>query len=121
MRPSFTEMKDEALRKLEGKWGLSVVVVLLVGVISAAAGLIPFGSLLIGGPLTLGMAGHFLRVARSEAVDLNLVFDGFKQFGNALGGLSADDPDRGTGFCAADHSRHYGGHGLIANLQHHAR
>jgi uncharacterized membrane protein len=78
-------MKDEALRKLEGKWGLSVVVVLLVGVISAAAGLIPFGSLLIGGPLTLGMAGHFLRVARSEAVDLNLVFDGFKQFGNALG------------------------------------
>lgn len=85
MRPSFTELKDEALRKLEGKWGLSVVVVLLVGVISAAAGLIPFGSLLIGGPLTLGVAGHFLRVARSEAVDLNLVFDGFKQFGNALG------------------------------------
>ena len=81
-------MKDEALRKLEGKWGLSVVVVLLVGVISAAAGLIPFGSLLIGGPLTLGMAGHFLRVARSEAVDLNMVslsINDFKQFRNALG------------------------------------
>lgn len=81
-------MKDEALRKLEGKWGLSVVVVLLVGVISAAAGLIPFCSLLIGGPLTLGMAGHFLRVARSEAVDLNMVslsINNFKQFRNALG------------------------------------
>jgi len=85
MVPSFSEMKDEALRKLDKKWGVSVAVVLIVGVLSGAAGLIPFGSVVIGGPLTLGMAGYFLKIARNEEADLNQVFDGFKQFGNALG------------------------------------
>jgi uncharacterized membrane protein len=85
MRPAFSEIKNEALRKLDKKWGNAAVAILGVGIISAAASIIPFGGIVTAGPFALGMAIYFLKLSRDESVDLNNIFDGFKNFGNAIG------------------------------------
>ncbi len=80
------ELKNHALQQLStySKWGESVGVILIAAIISAVAGCIPFGSLLIFGPMALGMHGYFLRVSRNGDAILNDMFDGFKNFGNAF-------------------------------------
>ncbi len=80
------ELKNHALQQLStySKWGESVGVILIAAIISAVAGCIPFGSLLIFGPMALGMQGYFLRVSRNGDAILNDMFDGFKNFGNAF-------------------------------------
>jgi len=85
MTQSFNEMKDMALAKLENKWGNAALVVLIAMIITGATNFIPGASLIIGGPISLGMAIYFLRISRDESVEINNLFDGFKQFGNALG------------------------------------
>jgi uncharacterized membrane protein len=85
MRPTFDEIKNEALRKLDKKWGNAVLAILVVGIISAIASIIPFGALATAGPFALGMAIYFIKISRDESVDLNNIFDGFKNFGNAIG------------------------------------
>lgn len=85
MLPAFASMKDEALQKLDKNWGTAVLGVFLVFLISGSAGLVPFGSLVVGGPLTLGMVSYFLRITRNQDAELNHFFEGFKNFGNALG------------------------------------
>jgi len=85
MTQSFNEMKDKALAKLENKWGNAALVVLIAMIITGATNFIPGASLIIGGPISLGMAIYFLRISRDESVEINNLFDGFKQFGNALG------------------------------------
>jgi len=85
MTQSFNEMKDMALAKLENKWGNAALVVLIAMIITGANNFIPGASLIIGGPISLGMAIYFLRISRDESVEINNLFDGFKQFGNALG------------------------------------
>jgi hypothetical protein len=49
------------------------------------AGMIPFGSLLVAGPLLLGVHYYFLRFVRGERPAPTSVFDGFKLFGLTLG------------------------------------
>jgi uncharacterized membrane protein len=85
MTQSFNEMKDMALAKLENKWDNAALVVLIAMIITGATNFIPGASLIIGGPISLGMAIYFLRISRDESVEINNLFDGFKQFGNALG------------------------------------
>jgi len=85
MRPTFDEIKNEALRKLDKKWGNAVLAILVVGIISAIASIIPFGAIATAGPFALGMAIYFIKISRDESVDLNNIFDGFKNFGNAIG------------------------------------
>jgi len=85
MTQSFNEMKDMALAKLENKWGNAALVVLIAMIITGATNFIPGASLIIGGPISLGIAIYFLRISRDESVEINNLFDGFKQFGNALG------------------------------------
>ena len=80
------DLKNHALQQLSthSKWGESVGVILVAGIIAAIASCIPFGSFLISGPLALGITGYFLRVSRNGDAILNDMFAGFKNFGNAL-------------------------------------
>ncbi len=80
------DLKNHALQQLStyNKWGESIGVILIAAIISAVAGCIPFGSLVIFGPMALGMQGYFLRVSRNGDAILNDMFDGFKNFGNAF-------------------------------------
>lgn len=78
-----------AKESLKGKWGLAigtfVVYMLLVG----GSQLIPIAGfiapLIIIGPLTLGLTVFSLSISRNQDAKLEQIFQGFKNFGNALG------------------------------------
>ncbi len=80
-----TQIKNEALAKLENNWGNLVLATFIFFVITGLSSLIPFGGLLVGGPLAMGTAILFLNFVRNGNTDVNQMFDGFKDFGNALG------------------------------------
>lgn len=84
MTKTPTAYKNQALEILNNdNWGEAIGVTFLGGLITAAAGIIPFGSILIGGPITLGITIYFLNITRGNHKELNQIFDGFKDFGNA--------------------------------------
>jgi uncharacterized membrane protein len=82
------DLMAQARECLRGNWGLGVVVILVNGLLGML-GMIPVVgvviSLLITGPLTLGLTMVFLSLARSEGATLGMLFDGFKRFGSSLG------------------------------------
>jgi uncharacterized membrane protein len=100
------ELMAQARTSLEGNWGKAIGVaaiylLLTVGVsncppsytystYSALQGTsvnLTFGSvitLLIAGPLALGLYSFFLGLSRGEEVGIELLFDGFKQFAKAF-------------------------------------
>jgi uncharacterized membrane protein len=84
----ISEIKNYALSKLEGKWGLAIGVAVLNAVISVVVGIIPglgsIGGILIGGPLALGIASFFLKLVRGQDARLEDLFSGFQNFGSAL-------------------------------------
>jgi len=65
--------------------GLAIGGFFLYWIIMLVAGSIPFGSLIVGGPLSLGLAMLFLNMARGRGGDLGDLFRGFNQFGLTLG------------------------------------
>lgn len=82
-------LMTEAREALTGKWGLAVgaaaIWMLLMGAIQgipAAGGIV---SLIIGGPLSLGLAIIALAASRRQNVEIGQMFKGFDQFGTALG------------------------------------
>lgn len=82
--PPHQQLMADARTALSGKWGIAVPAALIYSVILGAAGFIPFGSLLIAGPFALGLAIFSLNFARNRDAEINNIFDGFKNFGNAL-------------------------------------
>jgi len=79
----------EARESLKGKWGLAIGTFVIHSLITGAAGAIePPGSiisLLIGGPFALGAAIFSLSISRGKEARLEQIFQGFKNFGTALG------------------------------------
>ncbi len=78
-------LKNEALARLSGNWSMAVVTVLVYVLILSASGIVPFGSLLIGGPMSLGFAIFFLHFSRGRNPGMEDIFEGFKDFGRATG------------------------------------
>lgn len=67
------------------KWLCALLVCLVSGVITAIAGFIPIAAILIAGPIGVGVAGVFLRAARTgEKMSVNDMFSGFKDFAGNL-------------------------------------
>ncbi len=85
MQYTPTQIKDEALEKLQGNWGSLALTIFVFAILTALAGIIPFGGLIIGGPLTYGLNILFLNFTRNGDTQTNQIFEGFKDFGNALG------------------------------------
>ena len=80
----------EARAALAGRWGISIAVCLLFYVILIVSQFIPFIgwliSLLISGALVLGFFAFFLTLVRRRTPpEIGLLFQGFSQFGTALG------------------------------------
>jgi len=88
------DLMTAAREALGGQWGVAICPGLICFGISMVAqflSLIPFvaclasiGSLLIEGPLMLGLALFFLVLARVQQPNVGMMFNGFNQFGNAL-------------------------------------
>ncbi len=75
---------------LKGNWGLAIGAFLVVYLIGGAIQSIPKGGggilyLIIGGPFALGMAMFSLAYSRHQEPRFEQVFEGFRDFGRALG------------------------------------
>lgn len=67
------------------KWLFALLVGLIVSAISFVSAYIPFASIIITGPLTVGVIGIFLTATRTgEKVKIENMFHGFKDFAGNL-------------------------------------
>lgn len=80
----FSELKDRALEKLDPVWWPSVGLTLVYFFVSGAASYVPFGGILVSGPLGVGMAIYFLKLSRDHETKLEDLFAGFQNFGNTF-------------------------------------
>jgi uncharacterized membrane protein len=78
------EIRANAWGALSGKWGNCAIIILVYYVLVAGLSAIPvigsLGSLIVGGPLALGLAIVFLRLVREESIDIGMLFKGFEDF-----------------------------------------
>lgn len=82
------DFRAEARTALSGNWGMAIVTWLIAGIILGAAGSTFVGTVLLLGPMSVGLAMVFVMFIRRQKVEIVNVFDGFKNFVNALiGGL----------------------------------
>jgi uncharacterized membrane protein len=79
-----SELKDQALAALEGKWVMGALATIIYGFLSGALSyIIPiFGSIISFFllPLGWGFAIIFLKVKRGEDLSIGTLFDGFKEY-----------------------------------------
>lgn len=84
------DFRHEAWGKLSGRWGTLVVIYLIYDLIIGGCGalsVIGIGSiamLIVTGPLALGLTMISLNVIRMNFVNIEQMFDGFKNFTNAF-------------------------------------
>ncbi len=95
-KPS-SQIKSEARGFLKDNWKIAVVVALIYLIILNAptytigkifsegtSGILTLAySIVIGGPLTLGLVFFVMKLARDQKVEINDLFDGFNNFGSA--------------------------------------
>ncbi len=83
------DLTAQAREALSGKWGLAVGVFFVYMLIMGGIQVIPFAgsiaSLILGGPLMLGIAVFSLTISRKQDARFEQLFDGFQNFGTALG------------------------------------
>jgi uncharacterized membrane protein len=87
MNLSYAQIKDFAIAKLgNNKWGEAIGVTFIFFAITWVLSIVPFGiaTLIVGGPLALGVTTYFLKLNRGQSVSINDMFSGFQNFGNAL-------------------------------------
>jgi uncharacterized membrane protein len=87
-----TENKDlmkQAREALSGKWGLAVGTFLVYILIMGGLQIVPvagyIASLIIGGPMGVGIAIFSMAISRNQEAKLSQIFDGFNKFGVSLG------------------------------------
>ena len=82
------DFRAQARASLTGNWGVAILAWLIAGLILGAAGSTFVGTVLLMGPMMVGMAAVFAMLVRRKKPEIVNVFDGFKNFVNALvGGL----------------------------------
>lgn len=82
--PPHQQLMSDARNSLSGKWGIAVPGYLVYMVVLGVAGIVPFASVLLAGPFALGLAIFALKFARNRDPEISNIFDGFKNFGDAL-------------------------------------
>jgi uncharacterized membrane protein len=71
----------QARARLRGHWGLAAAAMLVACLLALAVSFVPMaGSVLVAGPLGLGLAAFFLTAARGDVPQFGLLFAGFQQF-----------------------------------------
>ena len=83
------QLMAHSRESLEGIWGLAVGTLAVYWAILFAIGFVPLlgtiASLIISGPMLVGLAIFALAIARKRDPQIAQLFDGFKRFGVALG------------------------------------
>jgi uncharacterized membrane protein len=76
-----SQLRALARSQLKGDWLPAVGATLIYVVLANLASAVFVGIFIVGGPLTLGFCGYFLRKARGEKAEIENIFEGFKTFG----------------------------------------
>ncbi len=83
------DLMRRARESLRNRWGFGILVLILFLIINIGTGFIPYvgsiASLIITGPMTVGLSLVFLRIARKSPAEVSQLFHGFSIFGTALG------------------------------------
>jgi uncharacterized membrane protein len=74
------ELRALARSQLKGGWLAAVGVTLAYTVIIGLSAVTIIASIILSGPLLMGLYGYFLRKARNESAKFGDLFDGFKLF-----------------------------------------
>lgn len=81
-------LRRAAREQLKGNWGMFILLCVTFSIISGIPGAIPYVgvvlSLLISGPLALGIISVFMKLIRKESYKFEDLFDGFKNYVSAL-------------------------------------
>ena len=84
-----SELRDAAKESLKGKWGIAIGGCLIYNLIIIAVNNIPLigslASLVITGPLALGLVWFSIDLAKNNETKIEVIFDGFKEFTKASG------------------------------------
>ncbi len=82
------DFRAKAWAACKGNWGVAILSIIIVGIISGICGVIPaVGSLItlvITGPLMLGLVVVFSKLIKGEKAEIANLFDGFKNFVNSF-------------------------------------
>ena len=82
------DFRAKAWAACKGNWGVAILSIIIVGIITGICGVIPtvgsLISLVITGPLTLGLVVVFSKLIKGEKAEIANVFDGFKNFVNSF-------------------------------------
>lgn len=78
------DFRKKAWQSLSGNWGIAILVYFLYLIVASVASIIPFGSLVIAGPLAVGCASVYLSIARKENASVGQLLDGTKNFVNSF-------------------------------------
>ncbi len=83
-----TQVKLEAKQALKGNLGISIGVIIVVGIILAVSEYVPFASIILTGIFSVGLAIVMLEIVRGWQVEFGDAFKGFNNFGtNCLAGV----------------------------------
>lgn len=92
MKTENVVLMQMARESLKGKWGLAVgtffVYMLMIAAIQVMADFYPITSLLsliISGPMAVGIAIFSMNISRNQDARLEQIFQGFNNFGTSLG------------------------------------
>ncbi|MCK5782575.1 MAG: DUF975 family protein [Flavobacteriales bacterium] len=82
-------LRKQALESLKGNWVMAILIFFVWGLFMSIGGTVEEGkggviALIIGGPLSFGMAKVSLAYSRGYKVELEMLFDGFKNFVNTF-------------------------------------
>ncbi len=86
---TYTEIRYNAREYLKGKWNNPcALIILIIAILNLGISTIPIlgsvVSLVIAGPLSLGLAIIFLKLVRGEEISVEMMFAGFKDFTRSL-------------------------------------
>jgi len=89
MKTENAVLMQMARESLKGKWGLAIGTFVVYILITSVLQVIPviglIASLIISGPFALGLAIFSIPISRNQDAKLEQIFQGFINFGNALG------------------------------------
>lgn len=78
------ELRRNGWDSMHGKWGGSIGITILYGLILVAVSFTGIGGLILGGPLLFGLTAYFINLQRQREASVNNLFSGFSNFGNTL-------------------------------------
>lgn len=83
-----SELRSTARYQLRGQWSLTILISVVFMIICGLPSDIPYAgsviSLVLAGPLTLGLISCFMKLVRKKSFKFENLFDGFKNFSSAF-------------------------------------